>query len=312
MSSSITAAICTWNRAALLSQTLETLTRMTVTPDLKWELLVVNNQCTDQTDQVLASFASRLPVKRLYEPMLGLSHARNRAVAAATGDYILWTDDDVLVDERWLSEYHTAFQRFPDAVLFGGPVYPRYASPPPAWLQRMWSQVAMYYAIRECCGRSPCIASDYVPYGANYALRMDVQRKHLYEPGLGRKGSLLYSGEEWQVVTAILKEGGVGRWLADAPVEHWLPAERLTTAYLRRVIRCHGEIGAGGGATPDRFRLLGRPLKLWRRVAMSELRYRVYRAIATPEVWFPHFQKASFLQGQFRGYHRSSPVAAQP
>jgi glycosyltransferase involved in cell wall biosynthesis len=302
MKSRITVAICTWNRAELLSQTLEALAHMSVPAGLEWELLVVNNGCTDQTDQVLSWFSNRLPLQRVYEPTLGLSHARNCAVANATGDYIIWTDDDVLVPETWLSEYAKAFERYPNAVVFGGPVLPRYASPPPTWLERMWPQAAGYYAMRKCPGRPVQISSDYVPNGANYALRMEVQRQHRYEPELGRKGALPFGGEEWQVIDSVLRDGGIGWWLPGTVVEHWLPSERLTTRYLRRVIRCQGQFAARKESNPIRLRLLGRPLTLWRKVVLSELRYRWHRLTSRPEIWFPLFQRASFLQGQFRGH----------
>ena len=58
--SRLTVAICTWNRCHLLQQTLEEMTKMTVPTGVDWELVVVNNNCSDATDEVIASFARRL------------------------------------------------------------------------------------------------------------------------------------------------------------------------------------------------------------------------------------------------------------
>src|SRR6266536_6078206 len=90
----ITVAICTWNRCELLQTALEQLTRLLVPVDIEWELLVVNNNSTDATSSAIAPFASRLPVRELFEPKPGKSHALNLAIGEAAGDYILWTDDD--------------------------------------------------------------------------------------------------------------------------------------------------------------------------------------------------------------------------
>ena len=76
----LTVAICTWNRAGLLARTLERLVAME-SPVAPWEVLVVDNGSTDDTPRVLDRFASRLPLRRLLEPALGLSNARNAAVA---------------------------------------------------------------------------------------------------------------------------------------------------------------------------------------------------------------------------------------
>ena len=99
----VTIAICTWNRCDLLRQTLERMTGLMQPPGTEWELLVVNNNCTDGTDQVLSGFEGRLPLRRVFESRPGQSNARNAAVGAARGEFILWTDDDVLVDPNWLN-----------------------------------------------------------------------------------------------------------------------------------------------------------------------------------------------------------------
>src|SRR5436305_13472240 len=91
----VTIAICTFNRAASLRRTLDSLAAMRVPADLGWEVVVVNNSCTDTTDAVIDSFVGRLPIRREFEKSAGQSHARNRAIDVAIGEYIIWTDDDV-------------------------------------------------------------------------------------------------------------------------------------------------------------------------------------------------------------------------
>ncbi len=78
----ITVAICTLNRDKLLRLTLKSVAAMRLPADLDWELVVVNNGCTDRTDEIIAAFAGRLPVRREFEPQRGISNARNRAVDA--------------------------------------------------------------------------------------------------------------------------------------------------------------------------------------------------------------------------------------
>lgn len=75
----VTVAICTWNRAALLDQTLAELGQMRIPDGVDWELLVVNNNCTDATDAVLVRDASRLPLRRLFESQPGQSRATPRS-----------------------------------------------------------------------------------------------------------------------------------------------------------------------------------------------------------------------------------------
>ena len=99
----ITVGICTFNRAESLRRTLNSLAAMEVPADFAWELVVVNNNSTDHTDAMINEDHGRLPIRREFEKRPGHSNARNRAIDAARGDYIVWTDDDVVVDPGWLS-----------------------------------------------------------------------------------------------------------------------------------------------------------------------------------------------------------------
>src|SRR3954463_7414909 len=85
----ITIAICTWNRSASLSRTLTSLRDMQIPAGIEWEVVVINNNSTDDTAEILTSFTAILPLRIFFERRQGLSYARNCAVEAARGDYIL-------------------------------------------------------------------------------------------------------------------------------------------------------------------------------------------------------------------------------
>ena len=137
----ITIAICTFNRAESLRRTLDSLVAMRVPSDLSWEIVIVNNNSTDHTDEVISEYVGRLPVRWEFEPRPGKSNARNRAIDVAKGEYIVWTDDDVVVDTGWLTAYVEAFRRWPEAAVFGGRIMPRYEAPVAKWVgkaKRCW------------------------------------------------------------------------------------------------------------------------------------------------------------------------------
>ena len=85
----ISVAICTWNHAKLLDQTLAEMHRLCIPDSIEWELIVVNNNCSDETDEVIARHSDKLPIRRLFEPKQGLSNSRNCALASATGKLLL-------------------------------------------------------------------------------------------------------------------------------------------------------------------------------------------------------------------------------
>src|SRR5437879_759573 len=118
----LTIAICTWNRAALLTQTLKRLQELITPEGVEWTVLVVNNASTDDTATLLESFAPPYSFRSVFESTPGLSAARNRALAENRSDFILFTDDDVLVDQNWLIQFIAAHRRHPDGAAFGGPI----------------------------------------------------------------------------------------------------------------------------------------------------------------------------------------------
>ena len=102
---SISIIICTKNRAAGLLRTLESLDSCRIPAGWRVQLIVVDNASTDATARIInETRLSRMSAQYVYEPKTGLSNARNTGLKHAEGDVILFTDDDVLVEETWIQE----------------------------------------------------------------------------------------------------------------------------------------------------------------------------------------------------------------
>lgn len=301
----LTVVVCTWNRAHLLRHTLESMAQLIVPNGVEWELVVVNNNSTDDTEQVIASYTNRLPIRAFVEPRSGKSYALNRAVDEAEGDYLLITDDDVLVDPGWLQGYGQAFLRHPDAAVFGGPITAWFAGDPPQWLVKAFHQVEFAYAALHLGDEIISLDGRNGPFGANMAMRMDDQRRQRYDPALGPRPGSGLRGEETAVVKSILADGRQGYWVPEARVRHYIPRERQTTAYLREWYRGWGEqLALTRKQIPARL-FLGRPLWLWREVIEAGVRYRAARALARPTIWVEELKKASIAEGRFTAYIRT-------
>jgi len=299
---SLTVAICTWNRSQSLQHTLEGFARIAIPLETDWELLVVNNNCTDRTDEVIRVFEGRLPVRRIFEKRPGLSHARNRAIAEATGNYIIWTDDDVTVCEGWLSAYVDAFRRWPEAAIFGGPIEPWFDGDPPGWLRKIYPKVAGVYAARDFGAEAIAFTPHVIPWGANYVIRTREQRAYPYNPDLGYRPGRMVGWEETEVIQTLLADGANGRWVPHARLKHHVPKARQTTKYLRQHFYNRGIYFGGRWDQVDRRLVFGRPRWLWKRVVEAEVKYRLHRAISAPEVWVEHLITSSESWGLFNGY----------
>jgi glucosyl-dolichyl phosphate glucuronosyltransferase len=297
----IVIVVCTWNRSRLLRQVLDHMASTLRVPyGVDWELVVVNNASTDDTDAVIDAFRDRLPIRRLYEPRQGLGSARNCAVGGATGDYVLWTDDDALVAPDWVEAYCRAFRRWPEAGFFGGPIQSSFAVERPAWLVETWPLVRHAFAELDLGAQAVPLTKKRLPFGANMAFRMDVQRRFRYEPRLGNCGRVYIGGEETRVMREVLASGVEGRWVPDARVTHLIPAERQTVDYLRRYYSGRGRryyLESPVGSVGRRG-----PLAWAARAVAGEMAYCVGRAIARPRLWVRGLRVASMARGALAGH----------
>ena len=237
----ITVNICTWNRCELLRQVLESMCALSIPDGVEWELQVVNNACTDDTDKVLDEFKGRLPLQVLHEPVAGKSRALNLGLRSASGDLILFTDDDALVSSRWLSDYVAVAQQWPDAAFFGGPVDPWFSIEAPSWVVRHLDALQGPYAIRRSSSQTRRIerAQDN-PFGVNMAIRRQVLGKDAFNVALGPMQLSEVRGEETALLAQLTAAGHYGVWIGTALVKHFIPPQRLSARYLYAYYRGQG------------------------------------------------------------------------
>jgi glycosyltransferase involved in cell wall biosynthesis len=305
----ISVAICTWNRERLLAGTLESLCRVRPLEKLTFEVVVILNNCTDHSRDVVDQFRTRLPIVCETEPRSGLSHARNKAIDVASGDVIIWIDDDVRVEPDWLRAYESAFLQWPQASIFGGAILPEFEGQTPAWLSEAWHLCDSAFAARRLPeANAPILPEDnYPPYGANFAVRTAAQRRFRYDGRLGaRPGGLVMTGEETELIRAIFADGGAGRWVRSAVVRHVMPPERQTV----RSIRAYYE-GCGYLAERRSHRTDFKPSFINRlrdscTVIASDARFRWLRAFAHPTRWVPSLVAAATARGTWIARYRTT------
>ena len=102
----VTIGVCTYNRAESLRRTLDSIRALRGLDPKHTEIVVVDNNSTDETQQVLADYRG-LPLRTVSSrSRKGIGAARNRLLGEAHGQLLLQTDDDAVLDPGWL-EAHT-------------------------------------------------------------------------------------------------------------------------------------------------------------------------------------------------------------
>jgi glycosyltransferase involved in cell wall biosynthesis len=236
----LSVCICTRNRAGALATTLARLGALATPAGVTWELVVVDNGSTDDTAAVLASWRAPVPCRVRLDHSRGLGRVRNVAAGMASGEVILWTDDDVLVPEDWLVRYARAAAERPDHAIFGGEIRPVFTGGIPAWLAEALSELGPSFAARaERPDGAPVTAVD-MPFGGNLVVRVEVVRRIPFDERLGYAGPWDVSGEECELVLRALDAGYRGSWVAGVGIDHMIPPERTSMEYLERHYRRAG------------------------------------------------------------------------
>jgi glycosyltransferase involved in cell wall biosynthesis len=303
----ISVLIATRDRAALLSETLHTITCQ-IDPGQAVEIVVVDNGSVDDTLGVieLAATRSPIPITHLREERPGKSHALNAGVARARGDLLVFTDDDVLADRGWLSAYASAFDST-GADFAAGRILPLWEAAPPRWLSpALYGVLAIPDGGRERLRIAKGVNEAIMPLGANMAVRRHVlDRIGGWNPDLGKLQGTLRTGEDHEFALKMIAAGYEGVYEPRASVQHRVPADRLQLKYFQRWFHDNGIIEARleeEFPTTDRY-VLGVPRYLLRKAAGDA--GRLLRGCSTADLkrviagelgllWFAGYVKARF------------------
>ena len=231
MSVAYTVALCTHNHADRLERTLADLAQLKP-PQASWEFLVVDNGCSDGTNDLLARhvWPDGWQVRVVREEKLGLSNARNRAIADASGDYVIFMDDDETADPDWLCAFERAILAHdPDA--FGGRIRVLFEDMRPTWLK---DELLGFLGELNRAESVVPLTDPYTSfYGGNFGIRKTVcNRVGAFNAMLGRKGSDNTGGEEVDFYRRLLDAGFKVWWTPEAIIYHRIQAAKLERSYF--------------------------------------------------------------------------------
>jgi glycosyltransferase involved in cell wall biosynthesis len=236
----ISVIIPTRNRADLLAPCLASLCRQS--PQVDFEVLVIDNGSSDTTQEVIKDYQSKLPnLTGIYAPEPGLHTGRHTGMNAAKGDLLVFADDDIEALPTWLSSIEEAFKD-PTVAMVGGNNYPMYLEKPPKWLLKLWNRRA-WRGIKCIPSLSiveflkiPESMSPYLIWGCNFSIRKDIllSAGGFHPDGMPKELIRFRGDGETHVANFVANSDLKCVFHLGASVRHKVTRERMTHQYFRQ------------------------------------------------------------------------------
>ena len=265
----VSVILCTYNRCDMLAAALESVAISELPDSLAWEVLVVDNNSSDRTRDVVEEFGRRYPGQFRYqlERQQGKSYALNAGIRQARGQVLVFMDDDVVVDAKWLGNLISVFQKEGWAGA-GGRILPERTFTPPAWLALEGKYALAPLAIFDL-GVEPKELVE-PPFGTNMAFRREVfENIGGFRTDLGPRPGSEARSEDMEFGYRALGAGYRLWYEPSAVVYHSIPPRRLSKEYFLAWwhAKAQADIRAFGLPQKTRIQIGGVPLYFLKRLA---------------------------------------------
>lgn len=250
----ISAIICTHNREQYLGAAIDSVLQQDFAD---YEVIVVDNASSDRTRNIVDQRLDNSRLNYVYEPVVGLSVARNTGAATARAAILAYLDDDAVASPRWLKTIYEAYQSNEKLAIAGGKVTLLWPDgiTSPSWLSPDLAGNLGAYDLGETLIeiQNPGLT----PRGLNYSIRRTFLEKiGGFDVNLGRVGKNLLSNEELHMTELALQDGWQVAYLPDALVAHNVAPERinkrwfLNRGWWQGISECYREqlVGRAGTA----------------------------------------------------------------
>ncbi|MDV3350447.1 glycosyltransferase family 2 protein [Leptolyngbyaceae cyanobacterium CCMR0082] len=234
-------AIPTYNGAQRLAPVLESLRWQLNAHDLSWEIIIVDNNSTDNTADIVQKYQQqwdqKAPLRYAFESKQGAAYARQKAIKIATSPLIGFLDDDTLPDMTWLSSAYRFAKKHPEAGVIASRIRGSFETKPPKNFERIAALLALTERGSEPLMYVP--QQKVIPPSAGMVVRRQAWLENVPEELVltGRTGTSMLTGEDTESILHIQRAGWEIWYNPQMRLQHQIPSSRLTRQYLQKLCR---------------------------------------------------------------------------
>lgn len=226
----ISVIIPTYNRKKMLGITIDSFINQTY-PKNKYEIIIINNNSTDMTQDIIDTYLKYDNIRTFFESRQGVHYARNSAAKIARGEYLYYTDDDMIADENLLKELIQVFIDDPKIASATGKVLPKWEIEPPQWVKENLNNG--WLSLNDL-GIDIIISDDDIGvYSCHQMIKKDIFfRLGGFNPE-NTAGEWIGDGETGLNIK-IKELGGRFAYVGSSVIWHMIPPNRMTQKYYNK------------------------------------------------------------------------------
>lgn len=200
--------------------------------DFSWEVVVVDSGSTPPLGNRDMLWPAGTRIVRIDQP--GIARARIAGVKAAMGEWIVFVDDDNVLDIDYLERAKEIIRRRPEVVLFCGRISGEFEMQPPEWLHAFHRQLAIIdvledtWADRWDPSKLPC-------WTAGMCIRRDIASSYCRSIDGDLFSQSLQRCEDVQLIRHVVNTGSTAGLFRGLHLTHLIPSDRMTVEYLSRI-----------------------------------------------------------------------------
>lgn len=229
----------------------------------KWELIIVDNACREETLSLVDKYKDKLPIVFLKQPKPGKNNALNMALPLIKGDLVMFTDNDIIPPKDIIDVYVEAANEYPDFSIFSGKILPDIVLPD--WIDQNFHRVRSALGICEKGDTTQSIPVVDV-WGGNMMLRRSIfSHGFTFNVAVGPSGANYIMGSETELLLRLKAAGYKALYVTNSKVFHQIRMEQLSLSWLKSRAFRSGK-GAAFNNEDDSIKIVGVPRYLFKKI----------------------------------------------
>lgn len=207
----------------------------------KWELIIVDNACREETRILIEKYKKYLPIVFLTQSKPGKNNALNKALPSVQGELVMFTDNDIIPAHDIIDVYVNTAKKNMSIDVFGGKILPNITLP--EWIDTSVFGIKTAFGILDGGDEDKEISLEDI-WGGNMLIRQRVFKEGVtFNSSIGPNGKSYIMGSETEFLRRLSQLGYSGLYVSKAMVLHQIRDEQLSINWL-----AHRAFRAGKGA----------------------------------------------------------------